>query len=60
MDSQWCPMTNSACRDDCAWADVVVTMTEDGMERDIFCSVAMIAAALVDYMREECSDGRRP
>ena len=59
MDSQWCPMTNSACRDDCAWADVVVTMTDDGMERDVFCCVTMLTACMIEAIgsAEECEHG---
>ena len=59
MGTQWCPMTDSPCRDGCAWADVVVTMTEDGMERDMFCCVTMLTACMVDYIgsAEECEHG---
>ena len=53
-----CPLSGQDCRDDCAWADVVVTITDDGMERDVFCAVTMIAAALVDIVGEgRCWDG---
>ena len=59
MGTSWCPMTDSPCRDDCAWADVVVTMTEDGMEREVFCCMTMLAACMVDLVgsAEECEHG---
>lgn len=57
--TQWCPMTNSPCRDDCAWADTVVTITEDGVEREVFCCVTMMAAVAVRAVgsAEECEHG---
>ena len=48
----WCPLSNSECRDDCAWADIVVTITEDGMERDVYCAIALVAAVAVKWYGE--------
>ena len=42
-----CPLNGAECTDTCAWADVVVTISDDGIERETFCAVAMAAAALM-------------
>lgn len=59
MGTSWCPLTDSPCRDDCAWADVVITITEDGTDREVLCSVAMLAAVAVRAVgsAEECEHG---
>lgn len=57
-----CPLKGAKCTDACAWADVVVTITDDGIERETFCAVAMAAAALMRLVgsSEECEHGLRP
>lgn len=59
MGVAWCPILGTPCRDDCAWADVVVTITDDGMERDVFCCVAMLSAAMIQVVgsAEGCEHG---
>ena len=46
----FCPLTKENCREDCAWADIVYNMDEDGIDKEIFCSVAIIAGR---YILEE-------
>ena len=40
----WCPLNQQECREDCAWADIVTILTDDGVERAIYCAITQIAA----------------
>lgn len=43
-----CPLSDADCREDCAWADIVTTIDEDGMTREVLCAVAVMASAFVE------------
>lgn len=53
----WCPLSKEPCREDCAWADVVVEMTEDGMDKSVVCAIAVIGGFLLDFDTEEIGFG---
>lgn len=37
------PLTKEPCSDKCAWADIRYIITDDGVDRDVFCAVGVIA-----------------
>ena len=43
----FCPITKENCRDDCAWADILYTIEESGVDREVNCAIAVIAAKLI-------------
>lgn len=38
-----CPLTQQPCNDMCTWADIQYTLDEQGVSRDVYCAVAVIA-----------------
>lgn len=49
----FCPLLKQPCRDDCAWADITYELTDDGVDREVFCSIAIIAAKMLGDDVEE-------
>lgn len=43
----FCPMTKENCRDDCAWADICYDIDSNGIDREVSCAIAIIAAKLL-------------
>lgn len=39
----WCPLSQQPCRDDCEWLNAEYKIDEEGIERETFCAVAVIA-----------------
>lgn len=52
-ESIFCPLTKENCRDDCAWADIAVELDEDGVTREVFCAITVLAAKLIILDEEE-------
>lgn len=44
----FCPITQKKCRDDCAWYHIFTNLTEEGVDRDTYCAITVIANALLD------------
>lgn len=38
-----CPLRNEPCTDKCAWADIQYDLSENGVGRNVYCAVAVIA-----------------
>ena len=49
----FCPLLRDECRSDCEWADIVTTLEEDGITRETFCAVTLIAAQGIEGEWEE-------
>lgn len=43
-----CPLRNAPCTDQCAWADIQYELSDDGVGREIYCAVAIIAGHLLN------------
>ena len=46
--TDWCPFSQKACRDDCAWAVVWTSLNSDGVDRGWCCSLYRIALWLIE------------
>lgn len=53
MSEAFCPILKDECRSDCAWADVVTTLYDDGITQETFCAVALIAAQGIENEWED-------
>lgn len=42
-EQYFCPLTQQPCNDMCAWADIQYTLDEQGVSRDVYCAIAVIA-----------------
>ncbi len=42
-NADWCPISQSPCRDDCAWLDEEYEIDSDGVSRTSFCAITVIA-----------------
>ena len=46
--AEFCPLTQKKCRDDCAWYHIFIDMDENGVDRETFCAITVIANVLCD------------
>ncbi len=46
-EKQWCPISGQPCRSDCAWLDEEYDIDDDGVTREVFCAVAVIAGRCI-------------
>lgn len=46
MEQVWCPLSRLPCREDCAWINAIISLEDDGVSRDTYCAITMIAAKL--------------
>ena len=41
--AEWCPLSQQPCRDDCAWCSIEYEIDDEGVSRETFCALAVIA-----------------
>ena len=42
-EQYFCPLTQQPCNDMCAWADIRYELSDEGVTRDVYCAIAVIA-----------------
>lgn len=44
----FCPVTQKRCREDCSWHHIFINIDDDGVDKDSYCAISVIANALLD------------
>lgn len=45
----FCPLTKEPCSDKCAWADIRYEIDDEGVGRDVFCAIGVIAGWCLEH-----------